>query len=489
MIGRRTASGWTTDAAITQAVDPLVDYVIKIVIEADGDVTLLAEGITLTHSYSGSLLNGSVGIGTRNAIARFDTLAIKDASSTPGPASFPLNEDFTDGVADHFNVHAGGAKVVNGRYEVSTSAGGDGIATVGFLGSLPSELEILAIINANGQTSAYNSNAFIIFDYKSATDFKFAGAYVGGGKWAIGHRDASGWAIDAFVTTSLAALTDYNLRLVLDASGRATLFANGVERVNFLFGGTLTDGEIGVGTQTAVSRFDDLVIRQFVPPPVLIDENFNDGVADGFTVIRGTGLVSNGRFEVTPAAGGGDGISLLPSSGLPSALDFTVTFNADPASGGRLANAFIIFDYQSPTDFKFAGAYVGSGQWIIGRRTATGWFTDAVFNSSISTQTDYTIKLELEAGGMARLFVSGVSRVNFNYQSSLTDGSLGVGTRNAIARFDDIVVRDLSPPSGMQSMSLGGSSETTIVAASVVTEERDRQTKALALGRLRKELA
>lgn len=489
VIGQRTASGWMTDASITQAVDPLVDYSIKIVIGADGDVTLLADGITLTHSYAGSLLDGSVGIGTRNAIARFDDLAIKDASTAPDPASFPLNEDFADGVADHFNVHAGGAKVVNGRYELSTSAGGDGIATVGFSGSLPAELEILAIINANGQTSTYNSNAFILFDYHSPTDFKFAGAYVGGGKWAIGHRDATGWIIDAYVTTSLSALTDYNLRLVLDATGRATLFANGVERVNFLFGGSITDGEIGFGTQTAASRFDDLSIREFVPPPVLIDENFSDGVADGFTVVRGQGIVSNGRYEVTPAAGGGDGISLLPSSGsLPSALDFSVTFSADPASGGRLANAFIIFDYQSPTDFKFTGAYVGSGQWIIGRRTASGWFTDAVFNSPISTLTDYTIKLELD-GGIARMFVGGVMRVSYNYQSSLTDGALGVGTRNAVARFDDVLVRDLSPQSAMQMSSVGASDGTTVATASVLTDERQRQAKALVLGTVRKELA
>jgi len=478
VIGRRTASGWMTDAVITQTVDPLINYALKIVIGTDGQVTLLAEGITLTHSYSESLLDGAIGLGTRNAIARFDSLAINDAPTLPNTASFPLHEDFTDGVADHFTVHAGGAKVVDGRYELSTSAGGDGIATVVFSGSVPNELEILATINANGQTSTYNSNAFIIFDYKNATDFKFAGAYIGGGKWAIGHRDASGWVIDAFVTTPLSALTDYELRLVLDASGRATFFANGVERVNFLFGGTITDGEIGFGTQTAIARFDELVIREFVPPPVLIAEDFNGGVADGFVVTRGTGIVSDGRYEVTPAAGGGDGISLLPwSASLPSALDFTVTFNADAASGGHFTNAFIIFDYQSPTDFKFAGAYVGSGQWIIGRRTATGWFTDAVFNSSISTLTDYTIKLELTASGMARLFVAGVLRVSYNYQSSLTDGSLGVGTRNAIARFDDVIVRDLSSQSAMQVLSVGSTSETTVLMSSVVAEERHARRK------------
>jgi hypothetical protein len=451
-------------------------------------VTLTADGVTLSHSYGDSLLDGAVGFGTRNAIARFDDLAINVAATSSDPAAFPLNEDFNEGVADHFTVHAGGAQVVSNRYELTTSAGGDGIATVAFTGSVLSELEILATINANAQTSTINSNAFIIFDYHSPTDFKFAGAYVGGSKWAIGHRDATGWIIDASVSASLAALTDYELRLVLDASGRATLSANGVERVNFLFGGTITDGEIGVGTQSGVSRFDEFAVREFVPPPVLITEDFNDGFADGFTVIRGAGSVSNGRYEVTPAAGGGDGISLLPSAGgLPSALDLTVTYNADPASGGRLSYAFLIFDYQSPTDFKFAGCYVGSGQWIIGHRTASGWYTDAVFNSSISALTDYTIKLELDDTGMARLFVAGVLRVSYNYNSSLTDGGLGVGTRNAIARFDDVIVRDLSPQPGTQTASAESASATAVMMPSLQTDERE--AKMLAAGTATKEFA
>ena len=46
-----------------------------------------------------------------------------------------------------------------------------------------------------------------------------------------------------------------------------------------------------------------------------------------------------------------------------------------PASGSFYSNGFVIFDYQAPTNFKFAGAFVGIQQWVIGHRDVTGWHT------------------------------------------------------------------------------------------------------------------
>src|SRR5207248_8382253 len=59
-----------------------------------------------------------------------------------------------------------------------------------------------------------SSNGFIIFDYQGPTNFKFAGGYLGGKFWAIGHRDAGGWENDAVVAdSSITRGADYSLSL------------------------------------------------------------------------------------------------------------------------------------------------------------------------------------------------------------------------------------------------------------------------------------
>ena len=46
-------------------------------------------------------------------------------------------------------------------------------------------------------------------------------------------------------------------------------------------------------------------------------------------------------------------------------------------TGGWKANAYVIFDYFCPTDFKFAGIDVSTNKLVIGHRNASGWIVDA----------------------------------------------------------------------------------------------------------------
>ena len=46
-------------------------------------------------------------------------------------------------------------------------------------------------------------------------------------------------------------------------------------------------------------------------------------------------------------------------------------------TGGWKANAYVIFDYFSPTDFKFAGIDVSTNKIVMGHRNAQGWIVDA----------------------------------------------------------------------------------------------------------------
>lgn len=170
----------------------------------------------------------------------------------------------------------------------------------------------------------------------------------------------------------------------------------------------------------------------------LIVEDYDDGVADLHTPQSGSWSVQDGRYRVSPV---GNAISTFALAGpLDDSLEFNVTFNAEP---NGFTNGFIIFDYQSQDDFKFAGAYVGSNQWVVGHYDAQGWTTEAFTSSSINTSTDYQLSLTITDGTNVELVADGQVQVSHTFSDSVTDGALGLGTRLATTSFDDLAVRSL----------------------------------------------
>jgi len=58
----------------------------------------------------------------------------------------------------------------------------------------------------------------LVFDYYSATDYKFAAIVAGSNKVVIGHVTATGTIIDASVAKTIAAGTTYQLGISLSGS-------------------------------------------------------------------------------------------------------------------------------------------------------------------------------------------------------------------------------------------------------------------------------
>jgi hypothetical protein len=262
----------------------------------------------------------------------------------------------------------------------------------------------------------------------------------------IGHRTTTAWVLDNSVSATIDTLTDYDLRVVIENDTDVTLYANGVTQVTHSFAQSVTDGEVGLGTRSAISRFDDLLVQQYTPSPppppgtLPLQEDFEDGLADFFQVQAGAWDSSTGEYSVVPTVGQ-DGIStLLIGDPLPSDLELQTTINADPGSLNYLSNAFVIFDYQGATDFKFAGAYAGSDEWLIGHRTTTAWVLDNSVSATIDTLTDYDLRVVIENDTDVTLYTNGVSQVTHSFAQSVTDGEVGLGTRSAISRFDDLLV-------------------------------------------------
>lgn len=461
-IGHRTSSGWVDDATFTQAIDTATDYDLQLVIQDDQQVGLNVDGVELvTHLFSDVVTDGKLGLAARSAATQFDDVLIQDyvPPPPPPPVTLPVNVDFDDGTADLFAIQSGNWFVGAGTYLGGPTAGSDAVSILGITETLPADVELVATLHA--EPSGVQQNGFVIFDYQGPLDFKYAGAFVGANRWAIGRRTAAGWGDLETQSQTVFADTDYRLQVVIDDLDEVRLIVDGVELVSHVFGDAVNDGAIGLGTRAATSRFDDVVVQEFIPPPppppvtLPVNEDFEDGVADLFAIQSGSWTVEAGRYVASPIAGS-DAISTLAlPSPLPPDMQLSAILQAEPV--GVQQNGFVIFDYQSPTDFKFAGAFVGTNKWSIGHRSSSGWIKDVVFNQTINAATDYALDAVVQNATDVTVVVDGVTVGNYVFGDAVNDGAVGIGTRQATSQFDDVLIQALGGTAAQSATSLATS--------------------------------
>lgn len=102
-------------------------------------------------------------------------------------------------------------------------------------------------------------------------------------------------------------------------------------------------------------------------------------------------------------------------------------------------NAQIVFDYQSPTNYKFAGVFQIIHRLIIGQvvNGKVTYLSQKAFNAAANT----TIPLQLAINRTTRAvtLTSGATSVAYTFPA-LGTGTVGVGTINANSKFDDLVI-------------------------------------------------
>ena len=72
----------------------------------------------------------------------------------------------------------------------------------------------------------------------------------------------------------------------------------------------------------------------------------------------------------------------------------------------------MIFDYWSPTDFKFAGIDVSNNKIVMGHRTASGWVVDAQSTVPVLVKADTTYSVLVAVNGTQVTLVVGGAGVN-----------------------------------------------------------------------------
>jgi hypothetical protein len=176
-----------------------------------------------------------------------------------------------------------------------------------------------------------------------------------------------------------------------------------------------------------------------LPPQITFQstENFDDGVADLFTGYSSGGWnVSGGRYTATP--NGTTAVSLLDlgvdNLNVSSVLDLSATVNTQGRAG-------FIFDRYDENTFKFVAIDVLAKQVIIGHYTAkSGWVKDAVYATTITAGTDYTLGVSLK-GSTVSVTLNGQVVLGYAYSASTVDGQFGLFATGGTARFDNVAIK------------------------------------------------
>ena len=123
-------------------------------------------------------------------------------------------------------------------------------------------------------------------------------------------------------------------------------------------------------------------------------------------------------------AAGGIGVSLA-DLGRQVAYDAYLELDTTVRAGtGRQG---IVFDYYSPTDFKYAVIDVATDLVVLGHRTAAGWAIDRSVSFALTDGIDHTLKLTLK-GASVNVVVDGQTLFGYGYNSALVDGGFGTLT-------------------------------------------------------------
>ena len=158
----------------------------------------------------------------------------------------------------------------------------------------------------------------------------------------------------------------------------------------------------------------------------------------------GSEMCIRDRYHVTPEKGQ-FGVALANiGEALPSEFSAAAILNGQGGGNGYWSNAFVIVDYQDNENFKFAGSFIGGNIWTIGEVIDGTIHRRAEHLETVNTGTDYHVKADV-LGKTLTLLVDGTAKKSYTFSDPLHDGKVGIGTINARASFDDIVIKAATP--------------------------------------------
>src|SRR6266545_215890 len=292
-------------------------------------------------------------------------------------------------------------------------------------------------------TAGWKSNSYVLFDYWSPTDFKFAGIDISTNQMVIGVRTADGWFVTSQrpFTGSLKYDTVYQTLVAVNGT-QVTVSVGSEQAFSYAFSPRTVNGQqvglnkglVGFGSNNSRGVLDNIAV-QAPPPEVTLDstEYFEDGLADQFTGPQtGAWSVSGGRY-------GANGYAI-------ATLDLGARIQ--PTSYGEIDAALsttgvggVVFDAYATNDYKFVVLDAVGQKVLVGHvDPRRGWVVEASYAQPFTAGTDYTLDLLLR-GTVVTITVDGSVVGSYGYNAAVADGKLGTVSKEGSVSVDRARVR------------------------------------------------
>ena len=489
-------------ATVSRQVPPhLFDFLYAQAFSDGADITRTADGNLPNHNdrYSNVALlqggiRGEIGLVTQkdHGYWQDQTGGPNDpqAGNVPGGRRDVLRtSDFNNNSGDIFVRDSGNMTVQGGQLTLAaTSNTTQGSAIYNLDEYLPIYYEVSAQVSAAKPIGGAKANAYIIFDYQSDVDFKYAGINISTNKIEMGYRDETGYHQLVQSNKPVKIKPDQFYSILLAVNGNnVTLQIDGVNWFTYDYVPRLDEdglpiplnkGFVGFAVDGGVAKLDNFTV-QILPPDwtIEVETDFSTpDTADMFGPQTGVWSVQGGNY--TGLLAGAEAAISLADLGQrlnASAILEIETTVAAGKSGG------LVFDYYDDTRYKFVILDAATDQIIIGHRQEIGLFIDKTFSKSLLDNMSHDIKLTT-SGAALSIVVDGATVGGHTFNSVLVDGGFGV-IGFADTSFDSIVIRTNDPafqqPDALLASSIGTSDAPILVTSADIAALRDVAIDAL----------
>ena len=365
--------------------------------------------------------------------------------------------------ASGFFADSGTWDISGGKLQVSAeSIHGDAVSVYHVEDVIPGYFEIQASIELGKSIGGWDSNAYLIFDYQSPNDFKFAGLDDKINKAVVGQRDANGWHVIQQSSIQGGVKPDKTYNMLLAVNGlNITLVANNKQIITHTFQPRVIDGWsyglnyglVGMGSDNSQGTFDNVAL-QILPPQITLEkiEDFSGAATLAFNSISGIWSTNGERYDVDPA---GDSALSLIDLGVEN-LNFNsyLELTAEVNTSGR---AGFVFDRYEDS-FKYVAIDAVADELIVGHYTTKkGWVDDTVISRIINDGQDYTLGVVLK-GSTVSVTLDGQALIGHVFNAATVDGDFGLIATGGNASFDDVEVKT-------DDRAFEGTGETALMAA------------------------
>jgi Ca2+-binding RTX toxin-like protein len=330
--------------------------------------------------------------------------------------------------------------VGGGSYSASATTG-DNVSLIYSDQWLPSYLELSSTFKV--RTGGAGQNAFFIFNYLGPTNFDYAGVDAQADLLRIGQRTTSGWIDLATAPASIKTNTTMSVLVVLSGY-TATLTVGKFAPLSYTFSTPLNIGMLALGTQSSLADFGTALVQKLpISFTFTYQPSFSGPTLPAFTTRTGTWTLANNLDTGVPDASGSAITTRALAVAPATYLEYSATVSTQ-ATGG------LIFDYFSPTDFKYVAIVAGKNQVVIGHRNSSGYVVDASGTATITAGTAYTLLLAIQGStssvaNTVNVVLNGASVTSFTDNDLLNAGGLGFLAQGGSASFGAMQIRGDDP--------------------------------------------